>query len=815
MEIAAFVNVDEPAGARRLAAPLSIGGQGARVVVPGAGDGEQLQILYAGGLWAVRAGELGRVAINAELLGHAERDLRSGDVLSVGDARLLVTGVVDAVLHLVVRHLAGNETVAPLRPPPSRLDRDDEDDVDIVAADVTTGAAAARSAAEVAARAAAPPAQGSRGRLGWWAAAAGLVLALVFGLLTRLQRVPLDVQPVGARVRAIDTLWSWQSGATLFALPGKHRLRAEQPGFAVLERELEVLPGPNETQVLRLSKLPGLIAIDTGGVAALVTVDGEPVGRAPGVVAVRPGARTFTLRAARHLDAITRLVVEGGGVRQNLKVPLRTSWGRLRVEAATPGALVSADDLPASASPALLDLAAGVHRLRIAASGAKTWESSVIVTAGQTVRIGPVLLGAPDANLAVRSDPAGAEVTVNGVFKGRTPVTVLLPAGADYGISVSRAGYAAWSRNVRAAAAARLALDAKLTPILVALTVNGEPADAELLVDGGVRGKLPQTLQLTATSHALEVRKAGLQAFATQVDLAAGVARTIDYRLVPEGRSADWQPPPPRVTGRLAGALRLIAPISFLMGSERREQGRRPNETQRRVSFARAFYIGVREVTNGEFRRFRADHKSGFIGKQSIDLDNQPVTSVSFEDAALYCNWLSKQEGLPEVYESKNGRFVLKQPVSTGYRLPTEAEWEYAARFTPQGPKRYEWGSSLPWPSGIANLAGAETGNASAEQLADHRDDYATVAPVGKFSPNALGLYDMTGNVSEWVNDRYSSYLEAAAATDPLGPESGRATAVRGASWRTASTAGLRLAARDAAEAARDDLGFRIARYAE
>jgi formylglycine-generating enzyme required for sulfatase activity len=815
MSVAAFVHVDEPAGARRLAEPLGIGGQGARVIVPGVDAGEHLQLQFAGGQWTAQAAEQGRVAINAELLGTLARELRAGDVLTVGDERLVVTQIGDADLHLAVRHLAGNETVAPLRPPPSRLDRDDEDDIDIVAADVSSGAAAARSAAEGAARAASQPARGSRTRLVWWAAAAAAALALIFGLLTRLQRVPLDVQPSAARVRATDSVFSWQSGATLFALPGKHRLRAEHPGYAVLEREVSVVQGANETQLLRLDKLPGLIAIDTGGVAAEVSVDGERVGRAPGVVPVRPGARTFTLRADRYLDAIARLDVEGGGVRQNLKVPLRSSWGRLQVEVSTPGATVSADDQPNTAAPALLDLAAGVHRLRIAAAGAKTWESSVIVTAGQTTRVGPISLGAPDAVLALRSEPAGAAVTVSGVFKGRTPLTVPLPAGADYGIAVSRPGYAPWSRNLHAESAARLVLDAKLTPVLVALTVNGEPADAELFVDGSTRGKLPQTLQLTATSHAIEVRKAGLQTFASQVDLAAGVARTVDYRLVPEGRSADWQPPPPRVTGRLAGALRLVAPTSFMMGSERREQGRRPNETQRRVTFSRAFYVGVREVTNGEFRRFRADHKSGFIGKQSIDLDNQPVSSVSFDDAALYCNWLSKEEGLPEAYESKNGRFVLKQPLTTGYRLPTEAEWEYAARFTPQGLKRYEWGSSLPWPSGIANLAGAETGNASAEQLADHRDDYATVAPVGKYPPNALGLYDMTGNVSEWVNDRYSSFVDVGAATDPQGPDVGRATSVRGASWRTATTAGLRLAARESAEAARDDLGFRIARYAE
>ncbi len=815
MVAAAFVHVDEPAGARRLAAPLGVGGPGARVIVPGAADGEQLRLEFADGLWSAQPLSEGRTRINAELLGGAARELRAGDVLAAGDAQLLVVAISPAELHLAVRHLAGNETVAPLRPPPSRTEQDDDSDVDIIAGEVLPGAQAARSAARDAAQAAAQPAGGSRSQRFWWAVAAAAILVLVFGLLARLQRVPLDLQPREARVRAAHAFFSWQSGTTLFVLPGKHRLRAEQPGYAVLERDFTVLATPNETQVLRLAKLPGQVAIDTGGIRAQVTVDGEPAGWAPGVVQIPAGQRTLTLRAERYLDAVARLDVTGGGVRQSLKVPLRSSWGRLQVDAAMPGAMVGIDDQPARPAPALLDVPAGVHRVRITAAGAKAWESSVIVTAAQTARIGPISLGAPDTNLLVQSEPPGADVTVSGVFKGRTPLSVALPSGASYEIAVSRPGYAPWLRGVRAEPAARLAFSAKLTPVLVALRINGEPADAELLVDGSSRGKLPQTLELTATSHAVEIRKPGLQTFSTQVDLAAGVARTLDYRLIPEGRSADWQPPAARVTGRLAGALRLVAPTSFMMGSERREQGRRPNEVQRRVTFSRAFYIGVREVSNGEFRRFRADHQSGFIGKQSIDLDNQPVTSVTFDEAAAYCNWLSREEGLPEAYESKGGRFVLKKPLTTGYRLPTEAEWEYAARFTPQGLKRYEWGNSLPWPAGIANLAGAETGNASAAQLADYRDDYPTIAPVGKYPANALGLYDMTGNVSEWVNDRYSSYVDTGAATDPLGPDSGRATSVRGASWRTATTAGLRLSARESAESGRDDLGFRIARYAE
>src|SRR5256885_8022760 len=80
------------------------------------------------------------------------------------------------------------------------------------------------------------------------------------------------------------------------------------------------------------------------------------------------------------------------------------------------------------------------------------------------------------------------------------------------------------------------------------------------------------------------------------------------------------------------------------MGSERREPGRRPNEGLRRVTLQRPFYLGVQAVTNGEFRRFRATHASGYIDRQSLDLDSQPVTQGSWDDAAEVCNWLSRSE---------------------------------------------------------------------------------------------------------------------------------------------------------------------------
>jgi formylglycine-generating enzyme required for sulfatase activity len=302
------------------------------------------------------------------------------------------------------------------------------------------------------------------------------------------------------------------------------------------------------------------------------------------------------------------------------------------------------------------------------------------------------------------------------------------------------------------------------------------------------------------------------------VDLSSTVDRTVDYKMIPVGRSRDWRPPPPALRAQSGTLLRLISGGSFTMGSERREQGRRANEFARKITLTRPFYLGTREVTNGEFRRFKADHASGFIGKRTLDLDTQPVSNVGWSDAVEYCNWLSAQEGLPVAYQKKDGRWVLIQPMTTGYRLPTEAEWEFTARHPGVGARtqRYEWGDALPPPAGIGNLAGAEAVDEMTRVLEGWQDDYQVVAPPGKFKANGFGIFDMTGNVSEWVHDVYVSFDANAGGMDPTGPaEGGNRHVVKGSNWRTATFADLRAAWREGVDNASQDIGFRVARYAE
>ena len=199
-------------------------------------------------------------------------------------------------------------------------------------------------------------------------------------------------------------------------------------------------------------------------------------------------------------------------------------------------------------------------------------------------------------------------------------------------------------------------------------------------------------------------------------------------------------------------------------------------------------------------------------------MQDQPAVNLAWEEAALFCNWLSEKEGLPSFYQIQDGKVTRFDWQSHGYRLPTEAEWAWAAKIDSEGKAVvFPWENDLyPPTEAVANYAYNSAFSFLPFTIANYNDNYAVSANIGSFSPNIKSLYNMSDNVAEWVNDYYEVRLHRGdPMVDPTGAESGNRHVIRGASWALGSRTELRLSFREAGSGGRADVGFRLARYVD
>ena len=233
------------------------------------------------------------------------------------------------------------------------------------------------------------------------------------------------------------------------------------------------------------------------------------------------------------------------------------------------------------------------------------------------------------------------------------------------------------------------------------------------------------------------------------------------------------------------------------MGSPANEHERRIDETQHQVTVS-SFYMSVYTVTQKEYIEVMGENPSFFRG------DNLPVEKVSWYDAIEYCNRLSEREGLTPVYTINKDKAdpnnlnvmysnqfhpdplrwtITWDKNANGYRLPTEAEWEYACR---AGTTTRFWSGddemSLSGKVNAADLTFIERMGKNDFEWVNFHDGFDSTSPVGSFAPNPWGLYDILGNVYEWCWDWYGSY-PSEPQSNPTGAVSGTERVIRGGSW--------------------------------
>ncbi|MGQ9608282.1 MAG: SUMF1/EgtB/PvdO family nonheme iron enzyme [bacterium] len=304
----------------------------------------------------------------------------------------------------------------------------------------------------------------------------------------------------------------------------------------------------------------------------------------------------------------------------------------------------------------------------------------------------------------------------------------------------------------------------KIEPVKSILTINSNPEGADVYINGQMKGKTPYTYELLLETDGKEVSvsvsKEGYETKHETILLRKEENIKTNYILsklsITENLSkikqdlveSNKQNVSNRIVSKDGAIMVLIPKGDFLMGSDDSEYDEKPAHKV----FIDNFYIDIYEVTNAQYKKFLDEagyDPPGFWNNPSFNAPDQPVVGVSWNDAIEYCKWAGK-------------------------RLPTEAEWEKAARGGLID-KKYPWGDNITYDN--ANYF--STGG---------KDIWNQTSPVGSFAPNGFGLYDILGNVWEWCSDWYSeNYYSESPTQNPQGPKDGYYRVLRGGAWNLGS----------------------------
>ncbi|MBT3808778.1 MAG: SUMF1/EgtB/PvdO family nonheme iron enzyme [Rhodospirillaceae bacterium] len=595
-------------------------------------------------------------------------------------------------------------------------------------------------------------------------------------------------------------------GDAVYTVSRRPVLRVQSPGFREAMRAIQ--PGEKGRRIaVTLVPLPGRVLATTSPaldesrwsfdgrlvtVGAALDTEGED------------GPHEVAVNHPFHAPA-TRAVELARGETTEIEIALAPIAGRLTILSDPVGATVEVDGARAGATPLDRSLKGGEYRITVTAPDRQPLEDVIRITNAKPEVARNYKLLPFAATLKFQVMPAGGELLVDGRrVSPADPLTIT--AAADHTVVYLRNGYQGETRTVRLGANETRTVELVLKPELGLVEFETSPA-AQIYVNGALRGEGNAALRLLAVPTKIELRKPGYRSVARTIVPSAANPLVIRETLILEAvaRLAEA----PRAYTNSAGIeLVLFEPAdTYTMGAPRHEIGQRANEFERQVRLTRPFYAARHETTNGQMAMFR--------GSRGL-APNEPVSDVRWQDAAAFANWLSAKEGLKPFYDMTGGRLRGFDPTADGYRLLSEAEWEWLARKAGRPARSiFPWGDTATIPRGAGNIADESANGVARNFVPNYNDGHARIAPVGRFAAEKSGLFDLTGNVSEWVHDWYllEPPAKGSVVTDPLGPSFGDSHVVKGSSWRSGTRTNLRAAYRDGLSTGRDDVGFRIGRY--
>jgi len=636
---------------------------------------------------------------------------------------------------------------------------------------------------------------------------AGMILTTA--LISFSNGTLINVQPEQAQESAAVKVVGALGGSirsTVYSLFGNPTIEVSATGFNTLRKTL-LDSETGGTLSIRLSEIPQLLRVTTKPDSEKTrwSVDGNMV-----AIAKQLQQKLFSGEHSIEIDnpyfkkqRINVVMQPGKGLDRS--VDLQPISGQMNISTTPPGASVRINSDVIGLSPVSVKKPGGQYRLEIALGSYQTISEDVEITNTEMLIERDYRLAASNAYVSLHLSPVGGVLLLNGKKVPSPAGKLAVKARTNNMLSYHKPGYFSQQQTVSITPGAEKQISFHLKPETGVVDVRSKPA-ATVLIDGKQAGQTPLLLTLSAIPHHIELRKRGYRSYKQTLTPGSKSRQTITavLRTETQARLAET---PQTYTNSVGMRLKLFRPrSSFVMGAPRYEKGQRANEFLRTVKLTRAFYVGKYEVTGAQFAKFSRS-KGG---------QNEPVHSVSWIEAAQFCNWLSEQEKLKPFYNIRNSKYAGFNATSDGYRLPSEAEWEWLARKAGKAKQsKFTWGNATTIPENSGNIADETAKGTTTHYVPNYSDGYAGLAPVGSYPTEKSGLYDLTGNVSEWVHDVYTLVPPVGQTTelDPLGQNSGDTHTVKGSNWRSGTITELRASYREGANTGRDDIGFRVARY--
>ena len=763
--------------------------------------------------------------------------LKSGDILQIED-KIIIYKVSGDKIQIKVADKSSLKSKPELIPPPPYTNHLDENNIEALA-DVELQSDLIPSKNKI-----------IKKRI---LIAFSIILLLMAGFIILAETVRINIEPGSAKIELTGLFPILKINKHYILLNGEYDLTANKAGYKTLNKSLYI-DTKNKEFSFALQEKPGLIEFNiTPENNNKIYIDnvflgGEFGDSADNIITKRDNIQ-YEINKGQHNLVVTNprykkfeqlIKVEGINKLQQFNIELEPNWADVTIVSETENTLIKIysdlnDEEPVYENELIktkdIELVAGHYTVILNKEKYKEKKENLSINAGDKKNIHIVKLEPADAQINLTSEPTGSIISIDNQYMGKTPQTIELSPYVDHKISLSLSGHKDITKMIKLEADEISEQNYILEALKGIVFISVVPQQAQLFIDGKKQKETSGKFSLGGNNHTIIVKAKGYKTQTKKIN-ASSYSKSISFNLEKKDKAQRRYKQNSQVNSKkmitnhvntgnyinsISQKMILVKPAEFVMGSKKNEAGRGSNERQYKVKLNQSYYLSEKEITNKQFRAFKASHNSGRTSGVSLNNDNQPIVNLSWNEAAKFTNWLSKKEGLNVYYEEINKQMTaidLSGKIN-GYRLPHEAEWAYAARGKNQ--KKYPWLGKFPPQNVSGNFADQSASSHVSNIIPGYNDQSAVSAPVGSYNKNAAGFYDLGGNVSEWCQDYYSPFASSTnkIVNNPTGPAKGTHKVVRDSSWRDASMTELRLSYRSYSKNKAKDIGFRIARYAQ